>query len=114
MVALQMQKWEVSGMTYGQEEIEITLEKMPYLIFREGRATGYSGCNSFVGDYIEGKNNRIKLNKLASTKKMCPDADKTESRLLQLLEGAQSFELNSNKNNLKIISTKGSINFVLR
>jgi heat shock protein HslJ len=114
MLAMQMQKWELTEMTFEKENIDISVEKMPYLIFREGRASGFAGCNSFVGEYIEGKNNGLNLNKLASTKKMCPDVEKTEFKLLQLLEGTQSYELNNDKTKLKILSTKGQINFVLR
>lgn len=114
MASIQMQKWEVTDLIYDDDGMGIALEKKPYLIFRDGRASGFAGCNSMVGEYVEGENYGLNFNNMASTKKMCPEAAVTETRLLELLEGAYSYELNSDKTKLKIKSVKGQINLALR
>lgn len=114
MAAMQMQKWEITDLIYDNDGIGVFLEKKPYIIFREGRASGFAGCNSFMGKYIEGENNGIDIQGVAGTKKMCPEGNRVETRLLELLESAYGYELNENKTKLKIKSPKGQINCVLR
>ncbi len=114
MAEMQLQKWEVTDMIFDNDGIGVALDKKPYLIFRDGRASGFAGCNSFVGEYVEGENNGLNFNNLGSTKKACPEGAKVEDRFLKLMETAHSFELNANKNKLKIKSANGQIHLVLK
>ncbi|KAA3638581.1 MAG: META domain-containing protein [Bacteroidetes bacterium] len=114
MTFMQLQKWEVTDMIFDNDGLGVALDKKPYLIFRDGRASGFAGCNSFVGEYVEGENNGLNFNNLGYTKKACPEAARIEDRFLKLMETAQSFELNANKDKLKIKSTNGQIHLVLK
>lgn len=112
MVGIQMQKWEVTDMIYNSVGMGIALEKKPYLIFRAGRISGFAGCNSFVGEYVEGKNSGLNFRNIGSTKKMCPEAGKEEAVFIDLLTGANSYSLNSDHSKLKIISQLGEIHLI--
>lgn len=114
MTFMQLQKWEVTDMIFDNDGIGVAQEKKPYLIFRDGRASGFAGCNSFVGEYVEGENLGLNFNNLGYTKKACPEAARVEDRFLKLMETANSFELNANKDKLKIKSTNGQIHLVLK
>ncbi|MCB0653076.1 MAG: META domain-containing protein [Saprospiraceae bacterium] len=112
MGAMQMQKWEVTDMIYNNIGMGIALDKNPYLIFRGGRISGFAGCNSFVGEYVEGKDSGLNFKNIGSTKKMCPEAGKEEAVFIDLLNGANSYSLNSDHSKLKIISQLGEIHLI--
>lgn len=114
MTIMQMQKWEISDYIYKGDGTNIVLEKMPYLIFREGRASGFLGCNSFVGEYVEGADAGLNINNIGSTKKHCQESVLIEARVSELLNGATSYSLNEDKNKLTIKSTKGEIHLQLQ
>jgi heat shock protein HslJ len=114
MTSIQMQKWEISDFIYNDNGSNINTEKKPYLIFREGRASGFLGCNSFVGEYIEGANTGLNFNNIGLTKKRCKEGFLEEARVVELLNGANSYSLNEDKTRLTIKSTKGEIHLQLK
>lgn len=114
METMQMQKWEVSDLIYEGDGIDVALEKKPYLIFRDGRASGFAGCNSFVGKYVEGENLGINFKDIASTKKSCSEGNIIENRYLELLRSATTYTLNSDQTNLTVKSSLGEIHFTMK
>ncbi|MBN1967981.1 MAG: META domain-containing protein [Candidatus Delongbacteria bacterium] len=57
---------------------EIVKTKSPqkeiYMILKEdGKIIGFSGCNSFQGEYHTDMENRLKINNLITTRMMCPE-----------------------------------------
>ena len=44
--------------------------EQPFISFNDGKITGFLGCNDFLGSY-ELNNNKIKINPVARTLKMC-------------------------------------------
>ena len=114
MTNMQMQKWEISDFIYNDNGSNFDLEKKPYLIFRDGRASGFLGCNSFVGEYIEGANTGLNFNNIGLTKKRCKEGSLEEAKVVELLNGANSYSLNEDKTRLTIKSTKGEIHLQLK
>lgn len=85
--------WTVTGYNNGDEAVvsialdtEITIE-----FDDEGRVTGDSGCNTFMGDYtLDG--DTISVGPLASTRRACPDeVMDQETRFLAALESAATW-----------------------
>lgn len=67
---------------------KVTLE------FKDGQAGGNAGCNSYGGDY-QVNGNKIGFSQMISTMMACADQSvmDQESAYLQILGGAQSFEI---------------------
>ena len=66
--------------------------KEPFLILKahENRANGNFGCNTFVGSYELGVENRIKFSQLASTMMMCPNME-IEGKFSEVLKMTDSY-----------------------
>jgi putative lipoprotein len=63
-----------------------------FLQFRDGRLSGYSGCNRYMGTY-EQDGNKLTLGPLASTKKACAPARMEKERAwFAMLEQVRAFE----------------------
>ncbi len=78
-------------------KIEINLSEM--------RVNGNDGCNSFFGDISEVTNEKIILERLGSTRKMCPDMSISD-QFLNVLNHVESYSFEkeilvfkNNKNN---------------
>ena len=68
--------------------------RQPYIIFHgaEKKATGYSGCNEFFGNY-ELKGEILTFGPLGMTRRFCEGAaGDTESAFLQALGGTRSWK----------------------
>ena len=60
---------------------------------KENRVSGFSGCNSFFGEYTLEKGNRIQFSNLGSTKMACPDSDFQEQDLLDVFTTADNYTI---------------------
>lgn len=69
--------------------------------------SGYSGCNTFTGDYIKDENT-LHFSEIASTKKFCPDAIKTEKEVLSTLSIIQKVRF-QNKQILLLLGENDNI-----
>lgn len=68
--------------------------RQPYIIFHgaEKKATGYSGCNEFFGNY-ELKGEKLTFGPLGATRRFCEGAaGDTELAFLQALGGTRSWK----------------------
>lgn len=61
----------------------------------EKRVTGFTGCNTFFGEYILEQGNRIKFEKMGSTRMACPDSDFNEQDFLNVLSTADNYTINN-------------------
>lgn len=59
--------------------------------------TGFSGCNTFNGQYSIDKGNRISFSKMASTRMACPDTEINENEVLNVFETAYNFTINGDE-----------------
>lgn len=114
MTAIRMQKWELLDYQFNGKGTLVQLEKKPYLIFRDGRASGFAGCNSFSGDYVEGEGMALNFKAINITRKACKEGTGDEIKFTDLLQNASEYSLSDDKTKLKIISTNGALNFILK
>ncbi|MFV0572202.1 MAG: copper resistance protein NlpE N-terminal domain-containing protein [Xanthomarina gelatinilytica] len=61
----------------------------------ENRVFGHAGCNTFNGTYTIENNTQLKLSKIATTMKACPDMT-LEDQFKEVLNKADNFSLNGN------------------
>lgn len=66
------------------------------------RLTGFSGCNTFSGNYSLEEGWRIRFSQMASTMKACPDVDVDESKFLKVFELADNYTVNGDTLSLNV------------
>lgn len=71
----------------------------------EGRVSGYSGCNNFMGGYTLGDNSAIEFSKMASTRMACFQAPFEEQLMLNVFDQADGYTIKNNRLEIK----KGSL-----
>ena len=72
-----------------------SLTKEAFLLLKDGKLTGFSGCNNFFGTYSF-SGNTIHFSGIGMTKMYCKDAMEVENGLSQALTNADQFRINSN------------------
>lgn len=68
----------------------------------DNQLTGFSGCNSFSGQYSLEEGNRIRFSQIATTMKACPDVDINESEFLQIFELADNYTIKDDELSLNV------------
>lgn len=64
------------------------------------RIGGYAGCNGYGGHYtLKGK--KVKFEKIIATMKGCVEGSKTESKMFELLEKTNKYDLKNGQLRLK-------------
>ena len=90
------EKWILTEL----EGQEITGNKDNHVYFtlnaNENRIQGFSGCNTFMGEYNLNENNRISFSKLASTRMACFDTPVAENEVLKVFELADNYSFKDN------------------
>ena len=66
------------------------------------RVTGFSGCNTFTGEYILNEGNRIHFANIAVTLKVCPDVAINESDFLEVFKLADNYTINKDTLSLNV------------
>jgi heat shock protein HslJ len=106
--------WYLKAMTSagGSTPFE-TMDVQINIIFNPGNLTGFDGCNDYSATYtLTGQvlpdGNGITIGPIATTLKYCADTSPTETSYLQVLQGATSYDINTN-GELSITDRAGSI-----
>ena len=60
---------------------------------KDQQVTGNGGCNGFFGSYTLAEGNRIKFDKIGSTKRMCADTVVNENEFMQVLGQTDSYRI---------------------
>lgn len=68
----------------------------------EPRVTGFSGCNTFTGEYILKEGNRIRFSNIAVTLKACPDVAINETEFLDFFKLADNYTIDKNTLSLNV------------
>lgn len=69
----------------------------------KNRIQGFSGCNSFSGEFtLEKEKKRIRFSQLASTMKACPDVDVDESAFLKIFDLTDNYTINNDTLSLNV------------
>ena len=61
----------------------------------DNRINGFSGCNSFMGNYAIQADNRISFSQLGSTKMACPDVTIDETKMISIFHRAATFTIDN-------------------
>lgn len=70
-----------------EREIYFTLKT------QDNRIQGFSGCNSFSGNFTLVKGNRIRFEQIGVTMKMCPDVKVNESEILNVFNSTDNYTI---------------------
>lgn len=72
-----------------------SLPKDAFLELKDGKLSGFSGCNNYFGSFIV-SGNTIHFAGVAMTKMYCKEAMEVENGLAQSLNNADQFRINAN------------------
>ncbi len=73
----------------------------------ENRVNGFAGCNRYLADLNTSEEQKLKLNKLVLTRKMCQDAMPTENSFLEALRQTAAYRFTQDK--LQLISAEEKV-----
>ena len=93
-----------------EREVNISDEQFLFTFSDEGAFTGVGACNRMMGDYSTTEKGAIKFGAVASTRRMCPDAE-LETRLAQVLERTTHYEIDGD---MLLLLSKGELQAVFQ
>ncbi|WP_237487920.1 META domain-containing protein [Hufsiella arboris] len=73
-------------------EKSIDLGENAFVEFKDKKASGKAGCNSFTSEY-ESAGKSLSLSKIASTKMFCNDMMDKENQIITNLESVKRYEI---------------------
>lgn len=82
-------RWKLVEL-WGKPVAEVERYPFIHLHAKEGRISGFGGCNSFGGGYELKAGNRVRFTNMASTMMACPDMD-SEQELFNVLSMTDNF-----------------------
>jgi len=90
--ALYETKWILKQLNGKEVKLSKGQKELPYLILKKEKSqiTGYGGCNTLGGTYVESAGNRISFEKMVSTKMACIN-DNVEYEFLKALNGIDNY-----------------------
>lgn len=113
MTSIRMQKWELVDYQYKGTGTLVQVEKKPYVIFRDGRVSGFGGCNVFSGKYVEGASMGLNLT-VNINAGSCENGAGEEAKFISILGNIAEYSLSEDKSKLKLTGTAGVLNFILK
>lgn len=101
VLSLENQEWTLIELNGVSTENEILIDKNPYINFSaDKRVSGYSGCNSFSGNYGLRDGKEMHISGLISTRRACLD-NGLESKLFKAVELIAEYNIAGNQLILK-------------
>lgn len=108
-LALDGTKWALETVITGEVASHQAGSEKAWMTLNGERVTGSTGCNEFQGMVAKGTG-KLTFGELATTRRACAgDAAKLESSLLNGLKGDVSYEIDSNK--LELRNSAGGLDF---
>ena len=108
-LALDGTKWALQTVITGEVASHQAGSEQAWMTLNGERVTGSTGCNEFQGMVAKGTG-KLTFGELATTRRACAgDAAKLESSLLNGLKGDVSYEIDSNK--LELRNSAGGLDF---
>ena len=80
-------------------------QREPYLVFKDGRVSGYAGCNQLSGGYTQ-DGGKLTFTPMALTRMACPTGMDVESQLIAAL--AKVAGLKRNDTQLDLLDASGA------
>lgn len=97
--------WKLKTLEGKDVKMAKNQEKEQYFMLKNdsNRVKGFSGCNTFSGEFtLEKEKKRIHFSKMASTMRACPDVDVDESAFLKVFSQADNYRINGDTLELNV------------
>lgn len=86
--------WKLISIEGEKVVMEKNQEREIYFILKNDKTLrGFSGCNTFGGNYSVSKNNKVKFFNISSTEKACPDLKINEQKVLNLFTNEKDYTI---------------------
>lgn len=93
-----------------ERELNISPEQFVFTFGKDGAFGGVGACNRMMGDYTVTEKGGMTFGGVASTRRMCPDAE-LETRFAQVLESTTHYEIDGD---MLLLLSKGELRAVLK
>ena len=93
-----------------ERELNISPEQFVFTFGKDGAFGGVGACNRMMGDYTVTEKGGMTFSGVASTRRMCPDAE-LETRFAQVLESTTHYEIDGD---MLLLLSKGELRAVLK
>lgn len=104
---LQGTEWHLMRMM-GQD-LTIDNDKFVFTFTADGEFAGVGACNRIFGAYKSTDSRALKFENIASTRRMCPDAN-LETQFVEILDRATHYEVDGN---ILMILSNGEVQAIL-
>lgn len=101
-------EWHLEKMM--ERELNISPEQFVFIFSEDGAFGGVGACNRMMGDYTATEKGGMTFGGVASTRRMCPDAE-LETRFTQVLESTTHYEIDGD---MLLLLSKGELRAVLK
>ena len=101
-------KWHLVRLM--ERDLNISDEQFVFTFAEDGSFSGMAACNQMMGKYSTTATGGLKLSDLASTRRMCPEAD-LEVQFSQILERVTHYEVDGD---MLLLLSDGELQAVLQ
>lgn len=101
-------KWHLVRMM--ERDLNISDEQFLFTFAEDGNFSGMGACNSMMGKYTTTASGGLKITNLASTRRMCPEAD-LEMQFTQIVERTTHYEVDGD---MLMLLSNGEMQAVLQ
>ena len=101
-------EWHLEKMM--ERELNISPEQFVFTFGKDGAFGGVGACNRMMGDYTVTEKGGMTFGGVASTRRMCPDAE-LETRFAQVLESTTHYEIDGD---MLLLLSKGELRAILK
>ena len=93
-----------------ERELNISPEQFVFTFGKDGAFGGVGACNRMMGDYTVTEKGGMTFGGVASTRRMCPDAE-LETRFAQVLESTTHYEIDGD---MLMLLSNGEVQVILQ
>lgn len=105
---LTSEQWHLVRMM--ERDLKIDAEQFVFSFSVDGKFSGLAACNRFMGDYVTSERGVMKFKGVASTRRMCREAD-LEVQFAQILERTTHYEIDGD---MLMLLSNGEMQAVLK
>jgi heat shock protein HslJ len=103
-------KWRLVATETGSMSNSVTNDKVTLVFGTKGKISGFGGCNTYSGDYMQ-KRDRLTLSNLTFTERACLPANDEESKFFEVLGKVDRFDVDASKTQLTLSYPQGKLIF---
>jgi heat shock protein HslJ len=103
-------KWRLVATETGSMSNSVTNDKVTLVFGPNGKISGFGGCNTYSGDYVQ-KRDRLTLSNLTFTERACLPANDEETKFFEVLGKVDRFDVDTSKTQLTLSYPQGKLIF---